>query len=75
MAHTREVVRVKRYITKVLLFGKDDKGKECICSFFNPSCQKGYSGECEEVECVIDRFRGIDECFKNRHRDKPSKDI
>lgn len=75
MAHTREVLGMKRYIEKVLLFGKDDKDRECICSFFNPSCQKGYSGECQEVECVIDRFGDVKECFNNKHREHPRNDI
>lgn len=70
-----EVIGLERYIKKVLLCGKDDKGNDCYCDFFNPSCQKGYNGECEEVECTIDRFGGIKECFKNNKRDHAKSDI
>lgn len=67
--------RLERYVKKVLLFGRDEKEEECICNFFNPSCQKGFRGECEEVECLIDRFGDIEECFKNKKRYHSKDDV
>lgn len=70
-----EVNGLERCIKKVLLCGKDDKGNDCYCDFFNPSCQKGYSGECIDEVHYVDRFSGVHECFKNNKRDHAKSDI
>lgn len=57
-----------RYIKIKILFGVDKQGKECICKASNPSCQDGYNGLCEVIDCKIDRFnkQDLQECFNNK---------
>lgn len=70
MAHTREVVRVSKV---KILSNIDRNGKECMCLYNNPNCQLGYNGECDVEYVSVNKYKNLDECFRNEHRDKPKK--
>lgn len=65
---------IDKYTKIKILIGKDDKGKECICNYDNPNCPSGYKGNCEEVDCLIDKFSNLEECFSNRYIEKAKYD-
>lgn len=49
-----------------LLINPDkDIKKTCICNYNNPSCDKGYRGECERLNVLYDPYSDIEGCMKH----------
>lgn len=38
----------------------------CLCKKDNPGCDRCDKGQCGEEIAIIDRFKGVEEVFKNK---------
>ena len=38
----------------------------CLCKKDNPGCDRCDKGQCGEEVAIIDRFKGVEEVFKNK---------
>lgn len=48
---------------ELLVSPNKDIKKTCICNYNNPSCDKGYRGECERLNVLYDPYEDIEECM------------